>query len=216
MKYFLLISLLLCLAVSAQDVASPEASPVPLPAQETSAPTKGLAVQQSILKEVVEQNQGLDGNELLAFCNDACPDLLDEWKRLCQEQPDKAKTYLELLTKRYLKAIALRNRDTAEYDRYVKQLKNETQIRTLSRRIQLLEIDDDNTQDERKQLKLQLAALMEKAFDDAQLQQQIEINRLENEVRNLRSLAEERAANKQFILRQRFLLLTGEEWPSKE
>ena len=37
----------------------------------------------------------------------------------------------------------------------------------MSRRIQLLEIDDDNTQDERKQLKLQLAALMEKAFDDA-------------------------------------------------
>ena len=38
--------------------------------------------------------------ELLAFCNDACPDLLDEWKRLCQEQPDKAKNYLELLAKK--------------------------------------------------------------------------------------------------------------------
>ncbi len=57
---------------------------------------------------------------------------------------------------------------------------------------------------------------MEKAFDDAQIQQQIEINRLENEVRSLRNLAEERSANKQFILRQRFLLLTGEEWPTKE
>ncbi len=216
MKFFLPICLLLYLALCAQDTASPEASPVPQPHQETSAPARGLAVQQTILKEVVEQNQGMDGNELIAFCNDACPDLLDEWKRLCQEQPDKAKNYLELLAKRYLKANALRTRDTAEYDRYVKQLKNETQIRTLSRRIQLLEIDDENTLEERKQLKSQLAALMEKAFDDAQLQQQIEINRLENEVRNLRSLAEERAANKQFILRQRFLLLTGEEWPSKE
>ena len=206
--------MLLSLAVCAQDVASTEAYPIPQPAQDTSAYAKGVAVQQTILKEVVEQNQGIDGNELLAFCNDACPDLLDEWKRLCQEQPDKAKNYLELLAKRYIKATTLRNRDTAEHDRYIKQLKNETQIRTLSRRIQLLEIDDENTQEERKQLKSQLATLMEKAFDDAQLQQQIEINRLENEVRNLRNLAEERAANKQFILRQRFLLLTGEEWPN--
>ena len=214
MRFFLPICLLVYLAVYAQDTASPEASPVPPPAQESSAYAKGLAMQQAILKEVVEQNQGVDGNEMLAFCNDACPDLLDEWKRLCQEQPDKAKNYLELLAKRYVKATALRNRDTAEFDRYVKQLKNETQIRTLSRKIQLLEIDDENTQEERKQLKSQLATLMEKAFDDAQLQQQIEINRLENEVRSLRSLAEERAANKQFILRQRFLLLTGEEWPN--
>ncbi len=216
MRTLLSICLLLYVAVCAQDTASPDASPVPQATQENSALAKGLAVQQTILKEVVEQNQGMDGKELLAFCNDACPDLLDEWKRLCQEQPEKAKNYLELLAKRYLKATSLRNRDTAEYDRYVMQLKNETQIRTLSRRIQLLEIDDETTQEERKQLKNQLAALMEKAFDDAQIQQQIEINRLENEVRSLRNLAEERAANKQFILRQRFLLLTGEEWPTKE
>ena len=214
MRVFLFICLLLTLAICAQDVASPEASPVPQPAQEDAALAKGLAVQQATLKEVVEQNQGMNGNELLGFCNEVCPDLLDEWKRLCQEQPDKAKNYLELLAKRYIKATALLARDTSEYDRYVKQLKNETQIRTLSRKIQLLEIDDENTQEERKQLKSQLATLMEKAFDDAQLQQQIEINRLENEVRSLRSLAEERAANKQFILRQRFLLLTGEEWPN--
>ena len=216
MRVFLPIFFLLTLAVCAQDTASPESSPVPQPAQEEAATTKGVAVQQAVLKEIVKQNQGMDGKELLAFCNDVCPDLLDEWKRLCQEQPEKAKNYLELLAKRYLKATALRSRDTSEYDRYVAQLKNETQIRTLSRKIQLLEIDDENTQEERKLLKTQLAALMEKAFDDAQIQQQIEINRLENEVRNLRSLAEERAANKQFILRQRFLLLTGEEWPSKE
>ena len=214
MRILFSIFLLLYLAIHAQDTMSPDASPVLQVAQEDAALDKGLATQQAILKEVVEQNQGMNGDELLAFCNEACPDLLDEWKRLCQEQPDKAKNYLELLAKRYLKAITLRNRDTSEYDRYVIQLKNETQIRTLSRRIQLLEIDDENTQEERKLLKNQLAALMEKAFDDAQIQQQIEINRLENEVRSLRSLAEERAANKQFILRQRFLLLTGEEWPN--
>ena len=214
MRILFSIFLLLYLAIHAQDTMSPDASPVLQVAQEDAAQDKGLATQQAILKEVVEQNQGMNGDELLAFCNEACPDLLDEWKRLCQEQPDKAKNYLELLAKRYLKAITLRNRDTSEYDRYVIQLKNETQIRTLSRRIQLLEIDDENTQEERKLLKNQLAALMEKAFDDAQIQQQIEINRLENEVRSLRSLAEERAANKQFILRQRFLLLTGEEWPN--
>ena len=214
MRVFLPICFLLTLAVCAQDVASPEASPAPQPAQEEPTNAKGLTVQQAVLKEVVEQYQGMNGNALLAFCNETCPDLLDEWKRLCQEQPDKSKNYLELLAKRYLKATSLRNRDTSEYNRYVKQLKNETQIRTLSIRIQLLEIDDENTMEERRQLKTQLATLMEKAFDDAQLQQQIEINRLENEVRNLRSLAEERAANKQFILRQRFLLLTGEEWPN--
>ncbi len=214
MKTLPLIGLLLILGLNAQEANHD--SPVPQTVQEEAAapsPDKAQTTQQSVLNAVLEQNPGIDGDELLDFCNEFTPDLLDEWKRLCSEQPEKAQNYLELLTKRFLKALSLREKDTSEYERFVKQLKNETQILTLSRRIQLLDIEDENTQDERKQLKVQLSTLMEKAFDEAQLQQQIEINRLENEVRNLRSLAEERAANKQFILRQRFLLLTGEEWP---
>ena len=214
MKILPLLGLLLIPGIYAQEANHD--SPVPQTAQEEAAVSpsdKAQSTQQSVLNAVLEQNPGIDGNELLDFCNEFTPDLLDEWKRLCAEQPEKAQNYLELLTKRFLKAISLREKDTSEYERFVKQLKTETQIRTLSRRIQLLDLEDESTQDERRQLKVQLAALMEKAFDDAQLQQQIEINRLENEVKNLRSLAEERAANKQFILRQRFLLLTGEEWP---
>ena len=214
MKLLPLIGLLLVLGINAQEANHD--SPVPQTVQEEVAvppSDKTQTTQQSVLNAVLEQNPGIDGNELLDFCNEFTPDLLDEWKRLCAEQPEKAQNFLELLTKRFLKALSLREKDTSEYERFVKQLKTETQIRSLSRKIQLLVIEDESTQDERRQLKVQLAALMEKAFDDAQLQQQIEINRLENEVKNLRSLAEERAANKQFILRQRFLLLTGEEWP---
>ena len=193
------------------------------PLQETAQPTldatipsstpSGIMVQQITLKEIVDLYPAINPDELLAFCDDVAPDMLDEWKRLCNDQTDKAKGYLELLAKRFLKACAIRERDTADYDRFVSQLKTETQIRAISRQIQLLGDSDADRSEEREQLKRQLSMLMEKAFDDAQLQQQIEINRLENEVRNLRSLAEERATNKQNILRQRFLLLTGEEWP---
>ncbi|MBR4675136.1 MAG: hypothetical protein IKP00_11785 [Victivallales bacterium] len=214
MKILPLFGLLFVLGVYAQEVNHD--SPVPPTVQEEATVPKSdnaQSLQKTILNAVLEQNPGMNGDELLDFCNEYTPDLLDEWKRLCAEQPEKAQNYLELLTKRFLKALSLREKDTSEYERFVNQLKNETQIRTLSRRIQLLDIEDENTLDERRQLKIQLVALMEKAFDEAQLQQQIEINRLENEVRNLRNLAEERAANKQFILRQRFLLLTGEEWP---
>ena len=210
------ILLILTFGLIAQETELEPPSPAIQPREEESIAQdndNAIVLQQPILKAVLEQTPGIDENELLEFCHDVAPDMLDEWKRLCREQPDKAKNYLELLVKRFLKAKNLLERDEADYERYLNQLKNETQIRTLSRQIQLLDVDDKSTYEERVLLKLKLAALMEQSFDDAQIQQQVEINRLENEVRNLRSLAEERAANKINILRQRFLLLTGEEWP---
>ena len=102
-----------------------------------------------------------------------------------------------------------------------KKEKQQCQVRRLSREIQQLAKPAKNeakdAADQRlallKESRLQLRKLLEQAFDEAQQQQLIQINKLESEVRDLRRLATERSKNRANILQERFRTLTGEDWP---
>ncbi len=158
---------------------------------------------------------GLDLEAMRKFYEENAPDLLSEWRRRCKEQPEEAQSYLELLASHFREIDALRLTQPAEYERLVRQQKLESEIRALSRKIQTVAASKNPDQDALLQLKLRLRTLMEQNFDEAQARQQLEITRLENEIRALKNLAEDRAANKYLILSQRFWLLTGQPWPEK-
>ena len=79
-------------------------------------------------------------------------------------------------------------------------------MRKLAREIQRLgkPVEDKDADAQRQQdlakARTELKVVLETVFDESQQQQLIEINRLESEVRDLRRLANDRAANKDFIL----------------
>ena len=155
----------------------------------------------------------VDAERMVAFYAVNAPDLLAEWQKRCVASPEKGLEYTNMLLKNFLEIDKFREANPEEYERLVKQQRTESQIRTISLEIQELAKRDD-AKERLNELKLKLKQLMEDAFDEAQRRQLLEINRLENEVRNLRNLAEQRAANKQKILQQRFMLMTdGQEWP---
>jgi hypothetical protein len=115
-----------------------------------------------------------------------------------------------------LERIRLENPD--EHKRLLELEKLESKARMLGRQIQTLAARTRENKVPETLLALararrQLADLLTKGFETEQQSQQIEVNRLEAEIRELRRLLEERAANKNLILEQRFFQLTGEEWP---
>lgn len=193
-----------------------------LSAQETGQDKAGMLIRKRTMEEAVRKNPQLKPQEMMSFFEAHAPDLLDEWKRRCHFQPEDAQAYMDLLVNHFMNINKLRLTQPEEYKRLVQQQKTESRIREISRKIQMLvpKIAEDNNNDQLKNelqsSKLELKTLMEKVFDETQTRQLVEINRLENELRGLKELAAERAANKQLILKQRFQILTGELWPEDD
>lgn len=188
-----------------------------------------MAAQQTNLPDLSETERNIANAVQEAFPNTKldlvfdfyekhAPDLLQEWKSKCELQPDNARDYLKLMVIHFNSINKYKDVQPDEYDRLIKQQKTETKIRSLSRQIQYLAANDKaNNADKQnniklEQLKQELKSLMIHAFDEAQERQELEINRLENQLKSLKALAQERAKNKDNILSQRFMLLTGEEW----
>jgi hypothetical protein len=199
-------------ATTAASAATPALSAVAKAAQ---------LVREDGLESLRQQRPELDIAQLLAFYADYAPDLLAEWERRCAQHPSSADAYLSLLAEHYASVVKSKDEDPEEYERLLWQQRLESDVRQLSRRIQDLsrpDADDSLADTAARQLslqgeKLRLRQLMEESFDRAQQRQLVEINRLENDVRDLRRLLSERAANRQLILEQRFKILTGEDWP---
>lgn len=198
------------------------AAAAPAPAVSAAAAEKAIQlVQQDAFAAVREKYPQINPNDVVAFHRQYAPDLLAEWERRCREEATSAKAYFLLLADNFAAIDALRKDDPEEYERQIQQQQTESQVRSLSRQIQALAVeedegDDPHRQQTRQRLKLELKHLLEKNFDEAQQRQMIEINRLEAEMRNLRRLADERAANRRLILRQRFYILTGDMWPEED
>jgi len=171
-------------------------------------------VRQQNLTQAQKTHPGLDTAVMEQFYREHAPDLLAEWLRRCQEHPEHAYPYLELMIKRFQEINALKTRQPDEYERQLKQLRTESEIRALARKIREYKGNSAHAQ-ERQECKAQLQALMERSFDEAQARQQLQIARLESELKSLRSLAEDRAANKKLILAQKFMLLTGDNWTER-
>ncbi len=179
-----------------------------------------ILVQRESLQSVREAKPELDSVAFMAFLADNTPDLLEEWKRRCAEEPETALAYLNLLVDHYEHISAVQKDNPAEYERLLEQQRTESRARQLARQIQLLpeqirtapadkaEVLTHKLDTAREELK----KLLQDSFDEAQARQLFDLNRLESEVRDLRRLVEERATNRQFILEQRFQVLTGESW----
>ena len=184
------------------------------PAKASASNEAMETVRQQNLALAQKNYPDLTFDEMERFYREHAPDLLDEWLRRCQAHPEHAYPYLELMLKRFQEINALKTRQPDEYERQIKQLRTESEIRTLARKIRELKGKPAYAQ-ERQTCQAQLQTLMERSFDEAQARQQLQITRLESELKSLRSLAEDRAANRKLILAQKYLLLTGENWTER-
>ena len=184
----------------------------------TCLPTVGQEQLAETLKRV---RPNVEADAMLGYYRENAPDLLDEIEKRRKAYPEAMDAYLGQLADHFQEVDKLRGEDNAMYDRMVRQEKQQCQVRGLSREIQKLaktpKNEPKNIEVQRlaqlKESRLKLRNLLEQAFDETQQQQLIQINRLENEVRDLRRLATERSKNRGLILQERFRTLTGEDWP---
>ena len=166
----------------------------------------------------------VDAEAMMAYYRTNAPDLLEEIEKRRVAYPEAMDAYLGQLADHFQEIDKLRGEDNVMYERKVKEERQQCQVRRLSKTVQQLakapaEEGADAKAEREKQLKaarLQLRKLLEAAFDEAQQQQLIQINRLESEVRDLRRVATERSKNRGYILQERFRTLTGEEWPEEK
>lgn len=229
-KNIVALATMLALGSTRAQTASPANAPAPAaaaagpvsaaPAVSTLAAEKAVQlVRQDAYAAVREKYPRINPDDVVAFHRQYAPDLLAEWERRCREESTGAKAYFLLLADNFAAIDVLKTDDPDEYDRQVRQQQTESRVRGLSRQIQALAGDGGEGPGNphrlltRQRLKLELKHLLEQSFDEAQQRQLIEINRLEAEMRNLRRLADERAANRRLILGQRFYILTGDMWP---
>ena len=182
------------------------------------------AVQAELAETLKRVRPNVEAEAMLGYYRENAPDLLEEVEKRRKAYPEAMDAYLGQLADHFQEVDKLRGEDNAAYDRMVKKEKQQCQVRRLSREIQQLAKPAKNeakdAADQRlallKESRLQLRKLLEQAFDEAQQQQLIQINKLESEVRDLRRLATERSKNRANILQERFRTLTGEDWPEEK
>ncbi len=180
------------------------------------------AVAQDELAETLKRvRPNVEAEAMLGYYRANAPDLLEEIEKRRKAYPEAMDAYLAQLADHFREVDKLRGEDNALYDRMIRQEKRQCEVRKLSRDIQKLskppKNEPKNVEEQRlallKEKRLQLKKLLEQAFDEAQQQQLIQINKLESEVRDLRRLATDRSKNRKYILQERFRTLTGEDWP---
>lgn len=180
------------------------------------------AVAQEELAETLKRvRPNVEAEAMLGYYRANAPDLLEEIEKRRKAYPEAMDAYLAQLADHFREVDKLRGEDNVLYDRMIRQEKRQCEVRKLSRDIQKLskppKNEPKNVEEQRlallKEKRLQLKNLLEQAFDEAQQQQLIQINKLESEVRDLRRLATDRSKNRKYILQERFRTLTGEDWP---
>ena len=177
---------------------------------------------QRIFQRLKVRFPDLQMRAMLDFYRENGPDLFAEIQHQCAHAPAEAEDYVRTLAEHFMELERVRRDNPEEYKRLLALEKLEYRARILGRQIQRLSADKDKSGGKVGTLlplaraRRELAELLTKCFETEQQNQQIEVNRLEAEVRELRRFLEERAANKEIILQQRFFQLAGEEWPRDE
>ena len=202
---------------------------VPPPPPTGAAATSGVEeraaqrVRQRVFQHLKARFPDLQVRAMLSFYREYGPDLFTEMQRKCACEPGEAEEYIRTLAEHFLEVDRVRKENPKEYERLLELEKLEFRARRLGRRIQALTAAGTTALERNAggmlalaRARRELAELLASCFDSEQENQQIEVNRLEAEVRELRRLLEERAANREIILEQRYFQLTGEEWPRDE
>jgi len=162
--------------------------------------------------------------EIQQFYLEYAPDLLKEWNRFCLDRPSEAILFLQRMLDKYLAIERLKEINPQEYQRQLELQKLESRIRILAREVQVVaeKFEGKKATEEpglywelglRKQ---ELRRLLDQSFEESQQHQQIEINRLEAEMKMLKQRFQERSANREMILQERFRVLTGLDWSWEE
>lgn len=179
---------------------------------------------EALMETVKRVRPNVDADAMMAYYKTNAPDLMEEIEKRRTAYPQAMDAYLGQLADHFQEIDKLRGEDNAMYERKVREEQQQWQVRRMSKTVQQLskapaDEGEDAKMKREKQLKaarLRLRKLLEEAFDEAQQQQLIQINRLESEVRDLRRVATERSKNRGYILQERFRTLTGEEWPEEK
>ena len=180
---------------------------------------KESAAQEKLWEENSQQNPGIRAADVKAFYQEHAPELLKEWARNCQELPSQAANFLQQLVDGYQELQRTKAESPSVYQWQLRRLGNEIKLRQLGNEIKQLNaalLGKTATEEptlvlELHQKKQELKKLLELTFEQSQQHQQIEINRLEAEMNMLKRLLEERSANREHILRERFGALSGEQ-----
>lgn len=178
------------------------------------------AVRRTALARVQREYPGVKLEQVLAFYRQHAPDLLREWERYCRDFPDTPEVFLRQLLTEYLEIESLREENPVEYERMLRVQRLESRIREVGRDLQRLavELEGQSSLTRPQQFlqfnrrKVELQTLLQESFQETQQHQQLELNRLEVEMQQLKSRLQERAANRETILRERFRVVSGLAW----
>jgi uncharacterized small protein (DUF1192 family) len=182
------------------------------------------ALQQEAWQQIIQKYPEITPEAVQQFYLEYAPDLLKEWDRFCLEHPTEALQFLQRMIDKYLSIERVKEVNPQEYQRLLKVQKMESRIRILSREIQLLAdkfagkeaTEEPELYWELQLRKQELRKLLEQSFEESQQHQQIEINRLETEMKMLKQRFQERSANRAMILLERFRVLTGLDGDAEE
>lgn len=177
-------------------------------------------VRRAALARVQREFPGVKLEHVLSFYRKHAPDMLREWERYCRDFPETPEVFLRQLLTDYLEIESLREDNPVEYERMLRVQRLESRIREVGRDLQRLavELEGQSSVSRPQQFldfnrrKQELQKLLQESFQETQQHQQLELNRLEVEMQQLKSRLQERVANRETILRERFRVLSGLEW----
>lgn len=182
------------------------------------------ALQQDAWQQIRVKYPDIAPEAVQQFYLEYAPDLLKEWDRFCLDRPGEAIVFLQRMIDKYLSIERIKDVNPQEYERLLSVQKLESRIRVLSREVQVLAgkfegkkaTEEPGLYWELQLRKQELRQLLDESFEESQQYQQIEINRLETEMKMLKQRFQERSANREMILLERFRVLTGLDWATEE
>ena len=144
--------------------------------------------------------------EVMAYVKSAHPEKLDQFMSLKDSKP---MVYRRMLTRGYREMrlmTELKERDPERYSRVGEERKLESKSQALVRKMKA-------TEDEEEKLRLrpEIERILNQVFDLRQSNRQMEIERLEKKLSELKENNQKRLASKEEILKRRLTELLGEE-----
>ena len=182
------------------------------------------ALQRDAWQQITAKYPEIAANAVQEFYLEYAPDLLKEWDRFCLDRPNEAVLFLQRMIDKFLAIQRVKDVNPQEYQRLLAMQKLESQIRISSKDVQNLaeQLEGKKATEEPKlywelqQQKQELMRLLKESFEESQQHQQIEIRRLEAEMTMLKQRFQERSANQEMILQERFRVLTGMNLTAEE
>ena len=177
---------------------------------------------QSVTRVLSRSHPRLKADSMLDYYSRTGPDIFAEIRSQVESAARDPGPYLRRLADHFEKMERVRGRNPTEFSRLVALEQLESRARMLGRRIQQLTAflaaggkgDATMTKGALNAAKEELRSALERAFEAAQQNQRIEVNRLDAELRAMRRLLDERDAKRDLILQQRYLQLSGQEMPT--